>query len=78
MATATSAYLPPEIISKIVGSIDISELTYPQLADLWLTARLVSKQFSYEVSKVFRKRILPELTMDYWFCKKINAKYIYC
>ena len=70
MATTTSVYLPPEIISKIVASIDVSKLTYPELADLWLTARLVSKQFSYEVSKAFRKSILPELTIDYWFSKK--------
>lgn len=69
MATTTTAYLPPEIISNIVASIDLSELTYPQLADLWLAARPVSKQFSYEVSKAFGKRILPELTMDYWFSK---------
>lgn len=57
--------LAPEIISHVIASIDISGLTYAQLAELWLVARQVSRQFLDELPKALAHKILPELAIEY-------------
>ena len=63
--TGGAPVFPPEIISHIIASIDVSELTYTQLAKLWLVARQVSKQFLDELPKALGHKILPELAIEY-------------
>ena len=64
-AKAGSVVLPPEIISEVIANINITEMTYPQIANLWVAACQVSKQFAQEIPKALGHKLLGEIAIEY-------------
>ncbi|KAL8794421.1 MAG: hypothetical protein Q9195_003008 [Heterodermia aff. obscurata] len=57
--------LPPEIINEVIANINITDMTYPQIANLWVAACQVSVQFAQEIPKALGRKLLREIAIEY-------------
>ena len=64
---------PPEIINHVIANLDLNKMTFPELTQLWVQGRAVSKQFLYELPKVFGQKLLPEIVIEYSIGKSSSA-----
>lgn len=64
----------PEIINGIIANLDLNEMTYTELAITWGATRRVSKQFCSEITRIFGRKVLPEMTVSYNLGKYIQVK----
>ena len=74
---------PPEVTKLIITNLGWEEMTFSELAKLWVASPVVSAfvstEFDVEIRKVFAEEILPELTLEYKLGRSFgNAKLPHC